>query len=267
MFPRPAEIAGTFAAEREAVEASALSASEREQRLADLVVAESGAYLEQSWLWRLGHFVAPAFAPLGWDWKLSAAVIASFPAREIVVASLGTIYAVGDQGDNLEGALRERLQTATRPDGSALTGRQSRAVMRPSSPRLATHSGVCAASPPQTRYGNAVSVVTDENDAVGWLSAELHVSPPFTLITAPRSVATARTSGVMASPRWNIRTTTMAAYARRVAIRSRSFRRPSTVDGRGRAADGGQEPGWTAGASSPAATYRDRADLPRIRMP
>jgi ferrous iron transport protein B len=117
-FPRPAEIAGTFAAEREAVEASALSASEREQRLADLVVAESGAYLEQSWLGRLGHFVAPAFAPLGWDWKLSAAVIASFPAREIVVASLGTIYAVGDQGDNLEGALRERLQTATRPDGS-----------------------------------------------------------------------------------------------------------------------------------------------------
>ena len=60
----------------------------------------------------------PAFAPLGWDWKVSAAVIASFPAREIVVASLGTIYAVGDQGDNLEGALRERLQTATRPDGS-----------------------------------------------------------------------------------------------------------------------------------------------------
>lgn len=117
-FPRPVEIAGTFAAEREAVEASTLTGTERDQRLADLDTAESSAYLEQSWLGRLGHFVAPAFAPLGWDWKLSAAVIASFPAREIVVASLGTIYAVGDQSDNLEGALRERLQTATRPDGS-----------------------------------------------------------------------------------------------------------------------------------------------------
>ena len=62
-------------------------------------LGEASAYLEQSWLGRLGHFVAPAFAPLGWDWKLSAAVIASFPAREIVVASLGTIYSVGDQGD------------------------------------------------------------------------------------------------------------------------------------------------------------------------
>jgi ferrous iron transport protein B len=117
-FPRPAEISDTFAAEREAIEASALSTAERDERLAGLAAAESSAYLEQSWLGRLGHFVAPAFAPLGWDWKLSAAVIASFPAREIVVASLGTIYSVGDQGDNLEGALRERLQTATRPDGT-----------------------------------------------------------------------------------------------------------------------------------------------------
>lgn len=117
-FPRPPEIAGTYAAERESLENSRLSLAERDQRMGALDSAEAGAYLEQSWLGRLGHFVAPAFAPLGWDWKLSAAVIASFPAREIVVASLGTIYSVGDQGDNLEGALRERLQTATRPDGT-----------------------------------------------------------------------------------------------------------------------------------------------------
>ncbi len=117
-FPRPAEIGGSFALEREAVENGTLSLAERDRQLAALDTAQASAYLEQSWLGRLGHIVAPAFAPLGWDWKLSAAVIASFPAREIVVASLGTIYSVGDQGDNLEGALRERLQTATRPDGS-----------------------------------------------------------------------------------------------------------------------------------------------------
>jgi ferrous iron transport protein B len=117
-FPRPAELAGTFDAERERVENGPLSLAERDQRLAALGATEASAYLEQSWLGRLGHFVAPAFAPLGWDWKLSAAVIASFPAREIVVASLGTIYSVGDQGDRSEGALRERLQTATRPDGA-----------------------------------------------------------------------------------------------------------------------------------------------------
>jgi ferrous iron transport protein B len=75
----------------------------------------AAAHLEQSWLGRAGHFVAPVFAPLGWDWRISAAVIAGFPAREVVVAVLGTIYAVGDEAD--EQSLRERLESATWPDG------------------------------------------------------------------------------------------------------------------------------------------------------
>jgi ferrous iron transport protein B len=117
-FPRPVEIGESFAAERETIEASSLSVTEQNQRLAILEAGEATAYLEQSWLGRLGHLVAPAFAPLGWDWKVSAAVLASFPAREVIIAVLGTIYSVGDQGDGTEGALRERLQTATRPDGT-----------------------------------------------------------------------------------------------------------------------------------------------------
>ena len=117
-FPRPSAIGEGYAAERDTIEASTLSVTERDRRLATLHAAEAGAYLEQSWLGRLGQFVTPVFAPLGWDWKVSAAVIASFPAREVVIAVLGTIYSVGDQGDNSEGALRERLQTATRADGS-----------------------------------------------------------------------------------------------------------------------------------------------------
>ncbi len=117
-FPRPAEIGNSYAGEREALEISAVPDQERTARLSALDAAEATAYLEQSWLGRLGQLVAPAFAPLGWDWKVSAAVIASFPAREVVIAVLGTIYSVGDQGDNVEGALRERLQTASRPDGT-----------------------------------------------------------------------------------------------------------------------------------------------------
>jgi ferrous iron transport protein B len=117
-FPRPSEIGESYAAERESIEASALPVTDRDQRLSALHAAESATYLEQSWLGRLGQFVTPAFAPLGWDWKVSAAVIASFPAREVVIAVLGTIYSVGDQGDGTEGALRQRLQSATRPDGT-----------------------------------------------------------------------------------------------------------------------------------------------------
>ena len=45
----------------------------------------------------------------------TAAVIAGFPAREVVVAVLGTIYAVGDEAE--EQRLSERLKSATWPDG------------------------------------------------------------------------------------------------------------------------------------------------------
>jgi ferrous iron transport protein B len=72
--------------------------------------------MEQSWLGRAGKVVEPIFEPLGWDWRVSSAVIAGFPAREVVIAVLGTVYAVGDEAD--EGTLSGRLKSATRPDGS-----------------------------------------------------------------------------------------------------------------------------------------------------
>jgi ferrous iron transport protein B len=71
--------------------------------------------LEQSVLGRAGKVVEPLFEPLGWDWKVSAAVIAGFPAREVVIAVLGTVYAVGDEAD--EATLSSRLKSAAWPDG------------------------------------------------------------------------------------------------------------------------------------------------------
>jgi ferrous iron transport protein B len=75
----------------------------------------AAAQLEQSWLGRAGKFVEPVFEPLGWDWRVSSAVIAGFPAREVVVAVMGTIYAVGDEAD--DSTLSARLKSATWPDG------------------------------------------------------------------------------------------------------------------------------------------------------
>ncbi len=75
----------------------------------------AAVHLSQSWLGRAGQFIEPLFTPLGWDWRISAAVIAGFPAREVVVAVLGTIYAVGATAD--EASLADRLTSATWPDG------------------------------------------------------------------------------------------------------------------------------------------------------
>ncbi|MGB5487020.1 MAG: ferrous iron transport protein B [Lysobacterales bacterium] len=75
----------------------------------------SAAQMEQSWLGRIGRTIEPVFKPLGWDWRVSSAVVAGFPAREVVVAVMGTIYAVGSEAD--DESLSEKLRSAKWPDG------------------------------------------------------------------------------------------------------------------------------------------------------
>lgn len=54
-----------------------------------------GEWKGQSYLGRAGQAVEPLTRPLGWDWKISMAALASFPAREIVVGTMGIIYNQG----------------------------------------------------------------------------------------------------------------------------------------------------------------------------
>ncbi len=75
--------------------------------------------LSDSYLGRLSRTVTPLFEPLGWDWKVTAAVIASFPAREVVIAALGTIYAVDSATeDDANSTLSARIQAARHADGT-----------------------------------------------------------------------------------------------------------------------------------------------------
>ena len=83
-----------------------------------LVNARAAAQMEQSWLGRMGRTIEPVFKPLGWDWRVSSAVLAGFPAREVVVAVMGTIYAVGSDAE--EQSLSEKLRSATWPDGKPI---------------------------------------------------------------------------------------------------------------------------------------------------
>ncbi len=79
---------------------------------------QSAAQLSQSWLGRIGKVIEPVFVPLGWDWRVSSAVVAGFPAREVVVAVMGTIYAVGSEADDQ--SLAEKLNAARWPDGRTI---------------------------------------------------------------------------------------------------------------------------------------------------
>lgn len=84
---------------------------------AELESTLEAAWMEDSYLGRFGKFVQPAFAPAGFDWKLTVGVLASFPAREVIVSTLGIIYNAGDPEEDDAAALRERLAAATWPYG------------------------------------------------------------------------------------------------------------------------------------------------------
>jgi ferrous iron transport protein B len=70
------------------------------------------ARLESSFLGRLGHLIQPIFAPLGFDWRTSVAVLTGFVAKEIVVSTLGVLYAAGADVNEESEALRRSLRAS-----------------------------------------------------------------------------------------------------------------------------------------------------------
>ncbi len=55
--------------------------------------------IDYSFAGQLGHFIAPIFAPIGFTWEICIALIPGLAAREVVVAALGTVYALSGNED------------------------------------------------------------------------------------------------------------------------------------------------------------------------
>jgi ferrous iron transport protein B len=133
-YPHPAEIADKFAPQRAQVEermqraeltlisadpqanqnldATAEEYDRLEEELASIDAQIAGAYQRQSVLGQAGQWIEPIVRPLGWDWRIGCAAIASFPAREVIIATLGVIYNLGSDVDLEADNDRTRLQTA-----------------------------------------------------------------------------------------------------------------------------------------------------------
>src|SRR5262249_15851268 len=77
-----------------------------------------GAWKRQSALGRVGQAIEPAVRPLGWDWKIGTAALASFPARGVVVGTLGDHYNVGEgEPDEAADAVGAGVREETAADG------------------------------------------------------------------------------------------------------------------------------------------------------
>ncbi|MEI8312930.1 MAG: ferrous iron transport protein B, partial [Verrucomicrobiota bacterium] len=114
-FPRPEEVANKTRAAFVAEKSSTMPTDEIAAALNDPESALShkldhrigGAYIEQSYLGQFGKAVQPVFDPAGFDWKITVGVLSSFPAREVIIATLGIIYDLG--ADVKESDLRSNI--------------------------------------------------------------------------------------------------------------------------------------------------------------
>ncbi len=107
-YPNHAHVAEEYRARRAATPA---------EELEKLNVEEAGARLRESYLGQAGRAIEPLVRPLGWDWKIGMATLASFPAREVIISALGTIYNLGNEEDEKSLQLREVMQMERWPDG------------------------------------------------------------------------------------------------------------------------------------------------------
>ncbi len=85
---------------------------------AEAVTLTQSEQLENSYAGQLGKAIEPMIAPLGFDWKIGVALIASFAAREVLVSTLSIIYNVGGDANEESESLISAIQNDKKPDGT-----------------------------------------------------------------------------------------------------------------------------------------------------
>jgi len=78
---------------------------------------KQGAALRNSYAGQLGRLIEPVIEPLGFDWKIGLALIASFAAREVLVSTLSIIYNTGKEENEESEGLMQAIRDAKRDDG------------------------------------------------------------------------------------------------------------------------------------------------------
>jgi ferrous iron transport protein B len=121
-FPRPAEVSP---APQPAALAQQPAAGEEALESPGAANAGEGEHLRSSYAGKLGRLIEPVIKPLGFDWKIGVALIASFAAREVLVSTLSIIYNVGkdetEGSETLISAIRDAKTDSGRPVWTPLT--------------------------------------------------------------------------------------------------------------------------------------------------
>ena len=111
--------------------------------------AAEAASLRHSVAGRIGRALEPVTRPLGFDWRVNTAMLGAFAAKEVFVAQMGIVYAMGDVEE--EGAGAEALRDRLRADYTPLEAVAMLVVLLVGFPCVAT-----------------VAVMWSETRSVGW---------------------------------------------------------------------------------------------------
>ncbi|NMD13004.1 MAG: ferrous iron transporter B, partial [Candidatus Cloacimonetes bacterium] len=98
-----------YDAKRETIVQSELPDSLQAIQLSALDNLQAEESVEYSAAGRLGKFIEPVIAPMGFDWQIGTSLIGAFAAKEVFVSTLGVVYSVGDADEESE-SLRSKLK-------------------------------------------------------------------------------------------------------------------------------------------------------------
>lgn len=113
-FPEKTAFSADYDAQLAAVEAQQLDAAATGERVAAIEHARQSETLAYTYAGRIGQTLEPVLQPLGFDWRIGTALIGAFVAKEVFVAQMGIVYAVGEAGEE-SAALRDKLRANYTP--------------------------------------------------------------------------------------------------------------------------------------------------------
>lgn len=102
-FPLQEDMQATYAQKIEQ------ASSEEEKEALEFTLQEQ--LIENSYLGKTGQFIEPFFAPLGFDWKMSVALVSGLAAKEVVISTMGVLYSLGGEVDESSTNLMETIKS------------------------------------------------------------------------------------------------------------------------------------------------------------
>jgi ferrous iron transport protein B len=80
---------------------------ELDKQIESLTLAREGERQEQSYAGKIGRFIEPVLAPLGFDWKMAISLVSGLAAKEVVVSTMGVLYQVGSDNEDNQGLIHK----------------------------------------------------------------------------------------------------------------------------------------------------------------